>query len=162
MVPSVLNFSSVGDTYVRSDFPNSNYATTTTVRAVAGTYVINSYLQFNVTGLSGVPQSAKLRLYVTDPSTVGGSIYLVSNNYNGSTTPWVESNLKYNNAPPASGARLSTLGSVATGTWVEFDVKSAINGDGVYSFEITSTSSNSVFYSSKEAGVNTPVLVVTQ
>ena len=149
-VPSVLNFSPVGDAYVRSDFPNSNYGSNTDMRVVGSPNIISGYFKFNLTGLSGVPQSAKLRLYVTDPSSVGGAIYQVSNNYNGTTTPWVESGLKYNNAPPASGTPLSTLGSVLTGTWVEFDVKSAINGDGVYSFAITSSSTNSVYYSAIE------------
>ena len=158
----MLNFRPVGDAYVRSDFPNSNYGSNADVRVVGSPNVISGYFKFNLTGLSGVPQSAKLRLYVTDPSNVGGAIYLVSNNYNGTTTPWVESGLKYNNAPPISGTPIGTLGSVLTGTWVEFDVKSAINGDGVYSFAITSSSTNSVYYSSMNAGVNTPVLVVAQ
>ena len=86
----------------------------------------------------------------------------MANNYNGSTTPWVESGLKYSNAPLISGTPLSSLGSVLTGNWVEFDVRLAINGDGVYSFALTSSSTNSVYYSSMNSGVNTPVLVVTQ
>ena len=89
-------------------------------------------------------------------------MYLVSNNYNGTSTAWVESGLKYNNAPPVSGTPLSSLGSVATGTWVEFDVTAAVTGNGTYSFAITSSSSNSVYYNSKDAGSNTPVLVIAQ
>ena len=164
-VPSVQNFSPIGDAYVRSDFPNSNYGSSVDVRVVGSPNIISGYFKFSLTGLSGSPQSAKLRLYVTDPSNVGGAVYLVSNDYNNTitpTTPWVESGLKYNNAPPISGTPISTLGSVLTGTWVEFDVKSAINGDGVYSFAITSSSTNSVYYSSMNASANTPVLVVTR
>ncbi len=149
------------DTFVRSDWPNSNYSTNTTLRLV-GSPIINSYLKFNVSGLSVAPQSAKLRLYVNDPSTNGGAIYLVSNNYNGTSTAWVESGLKYNNAPPVSGTPLSSLGSVATGTWVEFNVTDAVTGNGTYSFAITSSSTNSVYYNSKDAGSNTPVLVISQ
>ena len=164
-MPSVLNFSPIGDAYVRSDFPNSNYGSSVDVRVVGSPNIISGYFKFSLTGLSGSPQSAKLRLYVTDPSNVGGAVYLVSNDYNNTitpTTPWVESGLKYNNAPPISGTPISTLGSVLTGTWVEFDVKSAINGDGVYSFAITSSSTNSVYYSSMNAVANRPVLVVTR
>ncbi len=149
------------DTFVRSDWPNSNYSTNTSLRVV-GSPIINSYLKFSVSGLNGAPQSAKLRLYVTDPSTSGGTIYLVSNNYNGTSTAWVESGLNYNNAPPVSGTPLSSLGSVATGTWVEFDVTAAVTGNGTYSFAITSSSTNSVYYNSKDAGSNTPVLVISQ
>ena len=158
----MLNFSPIGDAYVRSDFPNSNYGSNVDVRVVGSPNIINGYFKFELIGVSGIPQSAKLRLYVTDPSNVGGAIYLVSNNYNATTTPWVESGLKYNNAPPVSGTPISTLGSVLTGTWVEFDVKSVINGDGVYSFAVTSSSTNSVYYSSMNAVANRPVLVVTR
>jgi hypothetical protein len=96
-----------------------------------------------------------------DPSSSGGAIYAVSNNYAGTTTPWIESNLRYNNAPPISGAPLSAVGTVASGTWVEFDVTAAIDGNGLYSFAIASTVSNSVFYNATNAGTNTPQLVVT-
>jgi uncharacterized protein YjiK len=157
---TTLTFDPTGDTFVRSDFPNSNYATGTDIRTRGGSTVINSYLKFTVTGLSGSIQSAKLRLYVTDPSDKGGSLYLVSNNYVNSSTPWVESGLKFSNAPPISGSPLASVGSVATGAWVEFDVKAAINGDGVYSFGLASTSTNSVFYSSANASANKPVLVI--
>jgi len=156
---SQLNFSPNGDTFVRSDFPSSNYSTNAALRVV-GSPIINTYLKFNVTGLSGAPHSAKVRLYVTDASTSGGSIYSVSNNYSGTTTPWTESGLKYSNAPAIGGSPLSSVGGVTVGAWVEFNVTSAINGDGTYSFALASTSSNSVLYSSMNAGTNTPVLVI--
>ena len=156
-----LTINPSGDTFVRSDWPNSNYSTNTALRVV-GSPIINSYLKFNVSGLNGAPQSAKLRLYVTDSSTSGGALYLVSNNYNGTSTAWVESGLNYNNAPPMSGTPLSSLGSVSTGAWVEFNVTAAVAGNGTYSFAITSSSTNSVYYNSKEAGSNTPVLVIAQ
>jgi len=157
---SLLNFGPSDDTYVRSDFPNSNYATATTIRIVGSPSPINSYVKFTVSGLEVAPQNAKLRLYVTDPSPVGGAIYLVSNNYQGSSTPWVEGGLKYSNAPAAGGAPITSIGSVAMNTWVEFDVTSAIAGNGQYSFALTSTSSNSAVYGSKEDSVHPPVLVV--
>lgn len=159
---AVKTFSPVGDTYVRSDWPNSNYSGNADLRAVGGSNSINTYLKFDVSGLSGAAQSAKLRLYVTDASPSGGSIYLVSNNYANTSTPWVESNLRFNNAPPISGSPLSTLGSVAVGNWVEFDVTAAITGNDTYSFGVASTSSNSVFYSSNNAAANKPLLVITE
>lgn len=157
---STLNFSPSDDTFVRSDYPNSIYATGTDLRTRGGTTIINSYLKFTVTGVSGAVQSAKLRLYVTDPSDKGGALYLVSNNYLNSSTPWVEGGLKYSNAPEISGTPLASLGSVATGAWVEFNVTAAINGNGVYSFGLASSSTNSVFYSSMNASANQSVLVI--
>ncbi|MFN8495749.1 MAG: DNRLRE domain-containing protein [Caldilineaceae bacterium] len=155
-----LSFAPTDDTFVRSDFPNSIYATGTDIRTRGGATIINSYLKFTVTGLSGAVQSAKLRLYVTDPSDKGGALYWVSNNYLNASTPWGESGLKYSNAPTISGAPLASLGAVAAGAWVEFDVTAAINGNGVYNFGLASTSTNSVFYSSMNAGANQPVLVI--
>jgi hypothetical protein len=156
---SQLSFNPSGDTFVRSDYLNSNYSTNTTLRVVSSP-IINTYLKFNVNGLGGAPRSAKVRLYVTDASTSGGSIYSVSNNLNGTSTAWTEGTLKYSNAPAISGSPLSSVGSVAVGNWVEFDVTSAINGDGVYSFALASSSSNSVLYSSMNASTNKPVLVI--
>jgi uncharacterized protein YjiK len=158
---ATVTFSPSGDTFVRSDWPNSNYSASSDLRVVGSPSIINTYLQFQVSGLSAAPRNAKVRLYVMDPSSSGGAIYAVSNNYAGTTTPWIESNLRYNNAPPISGAPLSAVGTVASGTWVEFDVTAAIDGNGLYSFAIASTVSNSVFYNATNAGTNTPQLVVT-
>jgi hypothetical protein len=116
-------------------------------------------LKFSVTGLVGPVQSAKVRLFVTDGSPSGGSIFAVSNNLAGSTTAWTEQNLNWSNAPPISGNPLSTLGSVANGTWVEFDVAAAITGNGTYSFAIRNASTNSLYFSSAE-GANAPELRV--
>ena len=43
--------------------------------------------------------------------------------------------------------------------WVEFDVTAAIAGNGLYSFGLETTSSNSVLYSAKESG-QPPLLVI--
>jgi hypothetical protein len=104
-------------------------------------------------------QSAKLRLYVTDAGPNGGAFYAVSNNYLSSSTPWVEEGLTWSNAPALSGSPLSQLGTVSLNTWVEIEVTAAISGDGVYSFGVSSSSTNSVFYSSKE-GSQPPQLVI--
>ncbi len=120
----------------------------------------HSYLKFNVGGLSGPVRSAKLRLYVTDDSPDGGAIYSVSNNYAGTSTPWTESGLTWNNAPALSGTPLSKAGTVKVNTWVEFDVTSAIGGNGTYSFGMSSASTDSVIYASKEVAGRQPALVI--
>ncbi|MGE3314523.1 MAG: IPT/TIG domain-containing protein, partial [Planctomycetaceae bacterium] len=107
------SFSATHDAHVRSDSTSSNYGTATTIRIRSSGPTYNGYLKFSVTGLAGAVQSAKVRLFVTDGSPSGGSIFAVSNNLAGSTTAWTEQNLTWNNAPPISGNALSTLGSVA-------------------------------------------------
>ena len=100
-------------------------------------------------------------MYVNDASKVGGSVYAVSNNYLNTATAWTESGLIWQNAPALSGTPLSTLGAVALNTWVEYDVKVAITGNGTYSFGITSTSQDAVYFNSRESTTNKPVLVIT-
>jgi len=99
-------------------------------------------------------------LFVTDGSDSGGTLYLVANDYRDTTTPWLESGLTWNNAPLMADTPLGTLSTVAAGTWVEFDVSAVITGNGTYSFGLTSSSSNSVFYNSREALQNPPELVL--
>ncbi len=71
----------------------------------------------------------------------------------------MESTLTWNNAPFMGGPAVDSLGPVAEGTWVEFDVTATIQGDGVYSFGLRTTSSNSARYDTKEAS-NPPQLVI--
>jgi hypothetical protein len=107
----------------------------------------------------GAVQRATLRLYVTDASSNGGSVYLVSNNYEGTTTAWIQSGLNWNNAPAISGTALSSAGAVSVQSWVEFDVTPVITGNGSFSFGLKSTTSDVVYYISKE-GSNKPELVI--
>jgi len=148
------------DAHVKSTSPTSKFGANTTIRLVKkSAETINSYLKFSVSGLSGAVQSAKLRLYVTDASNDGGSVFGVSNNYAGTSTPWVESGLNWNNAPAISGTALSNVGVVSVGTWVELEVTAAVTGNGTYNFALANNSSDIVHYSSKE-GANKPELLV--
>jgi hypothetical protein len=107
-----------------------------------------------VTGLSGPASSAKLRLWVTNPSTAGGGVYKVSNS-------WTQSTITWNNAPKiGSSPRLAQLGTTTTGTWVEVDVTSAITGNGSFTFRISGGNTNQAEYSTRET-TRDPVLIVT-
>ena len=90
-------------------------------RSRSGSGTLRSYLRFNVPALAwNGHRRAKLRLFVTDASTAGGSAYTVGNN-------WTETGITWNNAPPITGNALAH-GRIGcrSGTWVEFDVTSAI------------------------------------
>jgi hypothetical protein len=97
--------------------------------------------------------SAKLRLYVTDPSTDGGGIYGIVNS-------WTETGITWANAPPIGGTPVAQIGNTALGTWIELDLGSSIVGNGTYSFGIRNGISNLAMYSSRE-GAHPPELVVT-
>jgi PKD repeat protein len=146
-------FTPVADAKVSSDNPTKNYGTTVDLRVrTASTNSWNSYLKFDIAGLSGSITSATLRLYVDSGTSSGGSIYSVSNS-------WTEGGITWNNAPSIDGTPWSTVGSVSTGTWVEFDVTGAVSGNGTYSLGLRN-SGGSGLYSSRE-GSNPPQLVVT-
>lgn len=157
----VHTFAPSDDAQVKSSRPTSNYGAQTSLRLrLSSTEDIDSYLKFQVSGLSAPVQRATLRLFVTDSSPVGGSVYAVANTYRNSSTSWTEQGLTWDNAPALTGSPVSSLGSVTAGTWVEFDLTAAITADGTYSFGLTSSSSNSVFFNAKEATDNRPVLLV--
>jgi hypothetical protein len=130
------------------------------MRVRAGSPAYNTYLKFNVTGLSGTVQNATLRLFVTDGGDRGGAVYQASGSYRNTSTPWGQGGLTWNNAPALMGMPLVSAGPVASNTWIELDVTAAIGGNGTCSLGLTTASSNSVYFCTKE-GSNPPQLVIT-
>ena len=149
-----VTFTPVADTYVNTNSPNTNYGSRTTLQVDSSPTKI-AYLRFNVTGLSGAVQSARLRLEVVDASVFGGTIHSISNN------SWGEKTVTYNTRPAIDGPALAALGAAAVGNIVELDVTAAIPGNGTYSFAIDSNSSNGVYYRSREDVINPPLLIIT-
>ena len=153
--PPTLTFAPTDDTYIQASSPDATAGSTTTIQ-VDNSPVKNMLLKFTVSGLGGRPvQSAKLRLYCTDPSPVGGDFHTtVTNNWSQGAATW-------NNAPAANPATVASLGSVAANTWYEVDLNPIVSGDGVVSLRVTSASSDGANYTSNEgtAGFR-PQLVV--
>lgn len=159
--PVTLTFAPSHDAQVKSSYPTSRYGALNNLRVrLTSTEDIDSYLKFDVLGLTGPVQRATLRLFAYDGTDNAGAAYLASNTYLGTSTPWVESGLTWLNAPGITGAPLSSAGSVANGTWVEYDVTAAITASGTYSFALSGTSTNSLLVYSKEATSNRPELVI--
>ena len=146
---ATLTFSTTADAVVKRDSPTINFRTATGLKA-DNSPVEMIFLKFTVTGTAGsTVTGAKLRLFATDPSNSGGQIRRVLNN------SWSENTITFNNAPVAETTIVASRGAVADNTYVEFDLFSAIKGDGTYSFRISTTSSDGVIYSSKETSVST-------
>ena len=98
----------------------------------------------------------KLRLFVTDASPNAQGVYAVSN------TTWTETGLRWSNAPPIVGTPLVSGPAPSTNVYVEFTLPAtAVPGDGLYTFAIKSTGTNSAIFRSKEATASRPQLVVT-
>jgi hypothetical protein len=150
---NTFTFSPSDDAYIYQTNGNTNYGLATTLQT-DNSPVKNFLLKFGVSGLSGqIISSAKLRLYVVDASDKGGNFYRVND------TSWQQGTVTWNNAPTADTTLLASLGSVSANTWYEVDVTSLITGNGMYSWRVSSPSSNGADYSSKE-GANPPQLVI--
>ena len=94
-----------------------------------------------------------MRLFVTNASTAGGSVFTVGNG-------WTEAGITWNNAPSISGNALGTAGAATIGTWVEFNVTSAVASGNPVNFAVSGGSTNAVEYSSR-SGSQAPQLVIT-
>jgi hypothetical protein len=152
-LPSVT-FTPTADARAHSGNPAQNYGSSSTLRARLDVSVTHeSYLRFSVSGLVGqrVTQ-ARLRLFVTEPSVEGGTLTVAPGGWNESTLTW-------DNAPGVGALVVDSVGTVFPDSWVEFDVSALVTGPGSYDFGLSSSASNSVFYSSRE-GANPPELVV--
>lgn len=158
-----MTFTPTNDAYVMQAKPNSVFGTKPVLQVKDAAKDVNSYVKFNVTGLTGTVQSATLRLWVTNAGPDGGAVYAVSPYYLGTTTQWLETGLKWNNAPAISGAPLGSLGPVAAQHWVELDVTAgvvaALNSGSRVSFALSNDSADTVAYSSL-SGVHPPELVI--
>ena len=141
------------DTYVNASVPTNNYATAPIMKLkFEPPAEYRSLIRFTVNGLSGSPTSVRLRLYVEDASARGGDWYLVSND-------WTESTVIWGNKPAISGSPVASVGAVTVGTWVEVNLTTAITGNGTYSFEATTTSTNTAAFATSQ-GTNPPQVVV--
>ncbi len=98
-------------------------------------------------------KKATLRLYVTGSTSNGPAVYVTSNS-------WSENLLNWSNQPLLMGAALHDKGALAANAWTEYNVTAAIGADGTYSFALEATSDDSVFFSSREATLNKPELIV--
>ena len=89
-------------------------------------------------------QAAKLRVYVAeDPSNNGPAVY-------GATSSWTESAITWATRPSRAGAPSANSGVVAAGTWVEYDVRPLVTGNGNVSFALVGDSSDAVGFASRE------------
>jgi Galactose oxidase-like, Early set domain/Carboxypeptidase regulatory-like domain/Kelch motif len=155
---STLTFTSIADTTVKSTNPTKNYGTGVELLLRQGnsanTTTNTSYLRFAVSGIAGRGVTgAKLRLHVTDAGPQGGAVHRTS-------AAWTETGLTWNTAPPANGAALAVIGAVSVGQWVDVPLPSGtVSADGQLDLVMLASSTNSVYYSSRES-TDDPQLIV--
>jgi parallel beta-helix repeat protein len=146
---SGATFAPVADTYADAGSPATNFGRATALRVDASP-VLTAYLRFTVAGV-GTTTTARLRVFAETANSRGFDVRPVAN------TSWGETTLTAQNAP-AVGAVIASSGPVTAGSWYTVDVSSAVRGDGVYSFALTTTSGTATRYTSRE-GTNAPQLI---
>jgi len=151
-------FTPVADAYVDSASTGTqatNYGTATTLK-VDSSPVVRSFLRFDVSLPAGSTiTGASLKLYTTATSTsTGWTLYKVAD------TTWSETGITYNNQP-ALGAQLGSSGSWSgCPCFTQASIPAANLTQGLNSFGLTTTSTTSKSFHSRE-GTNVPQLVVT-
>jgi hypothetical protein len=150
-----VTFAAVADARVQSANSTTNYGASSVLTTDASPS-IETFLTFNVSGLSGTVQSARLRLWATNGSVDGPAVHKTS-------TSWVETTLTWANRPAPIGAASDDRAAVTQGAWVEWNVTPFVSGNGTVSFLLTQPGSDGVDAHSRESstGERRPQLVVT-
>jgi hypothetical protein len=155
-------FNAIADAMADEDFPNTN---TGTAQEIAVKYVVshsrNSYLRFNVSGLSGKTiTSAKLRLKESTVSSQGDCKFDVKR----ITGTWSETNVTWNTKPSVASTVYGsyTGGLLTNGQVLDISLsKTLFSGDGTYDLALIPTgmpTNDSAFFSRE--GAQAPQLIV--
>jgi PKD repeat protein len=148
--------SPIADAYVKSDEASKNYGKSSSLR-IDSVPQVNGYVRFDVTGLTGPIVSATLRLFVVDAGSNAGALYPVS-------PLWIETGtgaLTWANAPALMGTPLAGGGAAALNTWVEWDVSSAVAGNGAVAFAVKGLTPDAAYFSSKEGAKKAELVIET-
>ncbi|WP_420632036.1 DUF7594 domain-containing protein [Candidatus Leptofilum sp.] len=141
----------VADAFAISSRPNGNLGGATTLRIDAAPET-NSYLRFDVQGVTGSVTQATLRIYTQSTSTSGYNVHQVADN------TWGEFTLNGSNAP-ALGAVLNGSGAITANNYVDVDVTGYVTSNGLLSFGLSTAETSLIQVSSRE-GSNPAELVV--
>lgn len=148
-------FTATADTYVDNGAPQTNYGTSTSLRFDSRPTVQRTFIRFSVQGISDAVASARLRFVCTNGGP-GGAVSTT----NGS---WTETGITWDNQP-ALGGQVSSSGALTcdstNGTVVEYDVTSAVTGNGTYNFVLTTGSGDGIRFRSRELTSSAPQLLV--
>ncbi len=152
---STATFGAVADARVEAAAPTTNFGSSRTLMADLSPQS-QSYLRFSVTGVSGTVTRAVVRLYAAEGSSDGPRLFLAAGG-------WGESTVNWNNRPAPLGSALGDKGAVSSGTWMEYDVTSAVKGNGELNVVLVATSSDGTDVASRQADSagQRPQLVVT-
>jgi glucose/arabinose dehydrogenase len=152
----VFRFTPDADARVQEANPTTNFGASNFLRVDGGSDPdVQSYLRFTVANLPGTVRSAKLHLYSYNGTGDGPAVYTTIND-------WIESGaggITWSNRPAPTSGVIADSGSIADNTWVVYDVKPVVTGNGTYSFVLIGTSADGADFWSR-TGTLEPRLIL--
>ncbi len=146
-------FGPIADSYVDGNSPSTNFGSNVKLRVDASP-TVNSYLRFDVSGVSGSVTGVTLKVFATSNLSAGFEVHALSDD------SWGESTITSANAP-AAGALLQTSGAATANGYVTVMLPaSAVSGNGHVDFVLVGRSTTALALASRESA-NPPQLVVT-
>ncbi|WP_224361242.1 CBM96 family carbohydrate-binding protein [Hyalangium versicolor] len=143
----LFTFSPVDDTQLSESSPGTVGGATDWLYSDASP-MTETYFRFAFDSLVGQVKSAKLRFYAWDGTSDGPAVYPVD------TYQLRESSTTWATRPPRIGPAIVDLGSITSGSWVEVDVSSKVQRNGIFGFALVPTSSDGLRLWSKEYAAN--------
>ena len=130
------------DAFVTAESPGRNFGETGALR-VSGFPRMRAYMRFVVPDLDGEVEKATLTIFVKRGTRAGAAVRLVAGG-------WDEHGVTYRNAP-APGAVVAQRSRVrGGGTWVSFDVTSAVSENATVDLALTSSTGATIVAVSSE------------
>jgi acid phosphatase type 7 len=157
---SPQTFSAPADTYVSSQNPTTVHGSLAYLKTGASPER-RIYVRFDPENLGGAVTNATLRLFTQTTTTSTVQVHGVPD------TAWSEASTTFANAPAYAESQTGLPGPytstspISSGAWLSIDVTPLVRGAGPVGFAVTSASSSSIQFASREAGASTaPQLVV--
>lgn len=141
------------DAYTDASQPAKNFGKSPTLR-VDAVPATRTFIKFDLRGYTGTVTSATLRVYANTKLSGGGlRLWSVADD------SWTETGITASNAPPLGTQLGSVQTTIAAGSWLSFDVTSAVATGEQVTFALDSTNGTALSMSSKE-GAQPPQLVI--
>jgi glucose/arabinose dehydrogenase len=142
------------DARVQEANRSTNYGTSRSLRTDGGADPdVESFLRFTVSGISGSIQAAKLRVHAFSGTGNGPAVY-------GAGNTWSETGITWGSRPARTSGAHDDKAAISANSWVEYNVKPLVSGNGTYTFVLATTSSDGVDFHSREGSLP-PQLVLT-
>jgi acid phosphatase type 7 len=144
----------VADARVEEANPTTNYGTSGLRVDGNADPDVESYLRFEVSGVTDTVRQATLRLWVPagGGTANGPAVFRAPNT-------WTEAGLTWANRPAATGTALDNKAAIPEGAWVAYTVTAAVSGNGTFNFVLKPESGDGANFHSRE-GANPPQLIV--